>query len=296
MSFIVFTHTGLGIFRSQQLFPLRIALGDHHLVSICVQLEIWIKKDALFFARTYIRTLILDMKELSNLRILLVQIRRDPSVVPSERRDFLECSHLSEEQLETLDVFRRPDFSPHIIDDYDAMMIGGLSDDDSDQIALPSFFNPILEPMFSLMQRAIEKKIPSLLSCGGFMLASDLVGARVIIDPDQSELGVYPISLTQDAQSDILLRSLPSTFEAVSGHIKSTIDLPDHCVSLAFSQRCQIHGFKVVNAPFYAFQFHPEITCENLKARIEAYKDKYFTNDEAYQAFINMSFNTENCQ
>ena len=214
-------------------------------------------------------------------------------MLPAERHEFVKLSQLQEDQITTLDVFRHPEFAPDLVDQYDALLIGGLSDDDSEQIALPDAFDPFIQQLMALMQRAIDRKIPSLLSCGGFMLASELVGARVVIDPAQAELGMYDITLTPAALQDPLFAGFPSSFHAVSGHIKSTVDLPESCFRLAYSERCQTHGFKVTLAPFYAFQFHPEISCENLVARVSAYREKYFDSEEAYLEFIQMSGSTE---
>ncbi len=78
------------------------------------------------------------------LKILLVQIRSDQSLLPAERKEFVHFSGLMEEQITTLDVFRTPDFQPRIIDGYDALMMGGLSDDSSDEVELPDIFHPFI--------------------------------------------------------------------------------------------------------------------------------------------------------
>lgn len=223
----------------------------------------------------------------------MIQIRSNANLLPAERKEFVKFSGLKEEQIITLDVFRNPYFKPGIIDDFDALMIGGLSDDDSTKIKLPDSFLPFTRSLNDLIFRAIDKKIPSLLSCGGFMIASMILGAEVIIDPDKEEMGVYDIYLTTTARKDELLGSLPPVFKAVSGHVKSTINLPETCIHMAFSDRCPIHGFKIKNAPFYAFQFHPEITCADLQSRVEAYKEKYFTSEEEYRNFISLSESTD---
>lgn len=232
------------------------------------------------------------MKRKKSLKILLVQIREDMEMLPAERKEFVFFSGLREDQITTWDVFRNPDFNPGLLDSYDGLFVGGLSDDASDQLELPVVFQPFLSSLNGLMLRAINKKIPALLSCGGFMLASTLLGGKVAIDPSQAELDVVNIHLTGEAERDPLFKNFPNIFSAVSGHIKSTIHLPDRCVLLARSPRCQVHGFKVRDAPFYAFQFHPEITCDDLKARVVAYKDKYFTSDAHFHQFIQMDGDT----
>jgi GMP synthase (glutamine-hydrolysing) len=232
------------------------------------------------------------MQKIKPIQVLLVQIRKDPALIQAERNGFVEFSGLSEDQFITLDVYRNPAFSPDMALDYDALMIGGLSDDHSHIVDLPSHFVPFIDNVYALMKRAIDIKMPSLLSCGGFMLASMMLGANVVIDPEQAELGVYPISLTREAKHDVLFKDFPDTFNAVSGHIKSTINLPSSCMHLAYSDRCRVHGFRVKEAPFYAFQFHPEVKCDDLKDRIEAYKDKYFETEASYRAFIDLMRDT----
>ena len=230
--------------------------------------------------------------DVTTLRILLIQIRKDPFALPAEKAGFVSLSGLSDHNFVVLDVFREPDFTSAILDDFDAFMIGGLSDDPSDSLEIPEYFNPWIDNLFALMKYAIKIKKPGLLSCGGFMLASIMLGAEVLIDPDQQELGIYDIFLTDEAQKDPLFAQFPSSFKAVSGHIKTTNTVPERCSLLAYSRRCGVHGIKVIGAPFYAFQFHPEVRCADLQARIKLYKEKYFDKEEAYQQFIDLMDDT----
>lgn len=226
------------------------------------------------------------------IQILLIQMRKDQSALLPERRSFVSLSGLDDRQFTTLDVFRRPDFSPRIIDLYDAIIIGGLSDDPSDSVEMPPHLFPFIENLQALMLYAIQKKKPSLLSCGGFMIASVVLGSSITLDPALAELGVYDIELTGHARLDPLFRGLPSRFKAVSGHQKSTVNVPAGCELLAYTKKCPVHAFKAREAPFYAFQFHPEIRCEELKARVELYKEKYFASDEDYEAFLGLMADT----
>jgi len=220
--------------------------------------------------------------------ILLVQIREDPEALKPERKSFVELSGLTDEHFHTLDVYRKPFFDPQIIDSYDAMIIGGMSDDPSDTLELSEDQFPFMASLNALIGYAIQIRKPSLLSCGGFMIASAALGGEIAIVPEYNELGVYDIHLTREGKHDILFRDYPASFPAVSGHIKSTIRLPRDCVLLASSDRCPIHAFKAINAPFYAFQFHPEIRCEELEDRVRTYKHKYFDDDAAYEKFISL--------
>lgn len=228
----------------------------------------------------------------TNIRLLLIQMRKDPDMLLPERQSFVSLSGLEDEHFSTLDVFRQPDFAPQIIDRFDALIIGGLSDDPSDSVEMPPEVFPFIENLQGLMLHAIKIKKPAFLSCGGFMIASIALGGAVTLDPAFAELGVYDIQLTEAALRDPLFQDFPPRFKAVSGHQKSTVAVPAGCDLLAYTQKCPVHAFKVRQAPFYAFQFHPEIRCEELRARVELYKDKYFTNEEAYQAFIRLMADT----
>jgi GMP synthase (glutamine-hydrolysing) len=225
-------------------------------------------------------------RPVNDLRFLLVQIRKDPDVLAPERAGFIELSGLAGRQVTTLDVYRQPQFSPSILEEYDALMIGGLSDDPSDSLQLPRERFPFLENLQMLIRQAVHLKKPSLLSCGGFMIASEILGASVVIDPAREELGVYTITLTEGSRRDPLFIGFPRSFKAVSGHIKSTLTTPPGCTLLASSERCPVHAFTVEGAPFYAFQFHPEIRCEQLQARVERYREKYFKTEAEYRRFI----------
>ena len=176
-------------------------------------------------------------KNISGLRLLLIQLRKDPGMLPAERRGFVELSGLEPRQLETLDVYRRPQFAPEIIDPYDAVIIGGLSDDPSDSVAMTQEQFPFIDSLRALIRYAVRQKKPGLLSCGGFMIASVELGAEVVIDPERAELGIVTIELTDSGKADPLFAGFPDR-------------------------------------------------CEELKARVERYKNKYFKAEKAYRDFL----------
>lgn len=209
-----------------------------------------------------------------------------------ERRSFVALSGLRDEQFVELDVFRRTTFPPQVIDPYDGLVIGGLSDDPSDSIEMSPDIFPFIESLQGLMLYAIKTRKPSLLSCGGFMVASVALGGAIVLDPARAELGVYDIHLTEAARRDPLFWDYPASIKAVSGHQKSTVDTPEGCELLAYSEGCPIHAFKARGAPFYAFQFHPEIRCEELYARVALYKDKYFDAEEDFDRFVSLMADT----
>ncbi|MDX1665792.1 MAG: hypothetical protein R3350_01110 [Saprospiraceae bacterium] len=231
-------------------------------------------------------------KRRSSLRVLLLQMRMDRNMLSAERQGFLKFSGLEDHQLESLDLFRQPEFSPELIHAYDAVFIGGISDDPSQSLQLPPAQFPFINNLKAMIRLILECKKPAFLSCGGFMIASRLMGARVVIDPEMQEMGIYDIKLTKEGKADPIFRGFPPSFKAVSGHQKSTLEAPAGCSRLAFSDRCPVQAFRHNSFLFYAFQFHPEIETRALKSRVEAYREKYFDSREAYEAFINLMDDT----
>ena len=231
-------------------------------------------------------------KPLQELKILLIQLRKDREALPAEQKGFVSLSGLREDQFEILDVYREPGFPAGIIDRYDGIMVGGLSDDPSNSTEVSPRIFPFLESFHALLSRMVELNKPGLLSCGGFMLASVLLGGRIAIDPGKSELGIVSIRLSEEGSKDPLLRETPEIFKAVSGHIKSTVQLPPDSRLLAFSEKCPVHAFRINSAPVYAFQFHPEITCADLESRVARYKDKYFSSEQEYLDFLTLMDDT----
>jgi GMP synthase (glutamine-hydrolysing) len=233
-----------------------------------------------------------DFKPLQDLKILLIQLRKDLNALPAEQKGFIELSGLREDQFEILDAYRKTNFTANVIDEFDGIMVGGLSDDPSDSVEVTSHVFPFLGSFRQALDRMVKSDKPGLLSCGGFMLASVILGGRIEIDPQKSELGVVSIYLTELGKRDPLLKGSQGSFKAVSGHIKSTVLLPPNSGLLAYSDKCPVHAFRINSAPVYAFQFHPEITCADLESRVEHYKDKYFDSHDDYVEFLNLMDDT----
>jgi len=84
-------------------------------------------------------------------------------------------------------------------------------------------------------------------------------------------VGLVRVALTPPGRRDPLLRDLPDTFDAFTGHKEAISKLPGHAVLLASSAACPVQAFRF-GANVYATQFHPELDAEGLCTRIEVYK------------------------
>lgn len=99
-------------------------------------------------------------------------------------------------------------------------------------------------------------------------------------------MGLYPMQLTAAAREDLLFHDLPQRFLALSGHKERALTLPSEAVLLAASDRCPYHALTLPGKPFYGFQFHPELTQEDLAARITRYQTRYLEHEDQLEEIL----------
>lgn len=215
------------------------------------------------------------MKKREELKVLHMRIRKDDLVKQEEALQFRLHSGLSEDQFTIWSVFDEPDMDPHEILKYDALVMGGSSDDPPDATILDEENYPFIKSAFPMLRLAREKKIPVFGACMGFLLTLQAFDTEIIFDYDNIEMGFYPIYLTDAGKQDPLLSGVDSGFYGVSCHKKRAKDIPEDTELLAYSDQCPIHAFKFKDAPYYAFQFHPELSDDALIKLFDAYKDRY---------------------
>lgn len=212
---------------------------------------------------------------LSTLRVLLLQIRDNPQVCIEEHQSFAAYSGLALDQIDVLNVFQRPVFTPAVVDTYQALFIGGASDSVLDNPDRP--YRPACE---ALLRHCIEVGMPVFASCFGFQLAVQVLGGEIRRDGEDFEMGTLPISLSSAAADDPVFQGVPEGFLAVSVHKDLAPTAPLGCETLAYTARC-CHAFRVKGKPFWAFQFHPEVDRKTLVERLTAYRAHY-TRGEAH--------------
>lgn len=219
----------------------------------------------------------------AKLHILYLQIRDDQVTRREELQEFARHGQLDEKQFAVLNVFDQPNFAPDYADTYDAVFVGGSSDA---SVLKPDQY-PFVQSAKQLLKHCVDQAIPVFASCFGFQLGVEALGGKVIHDPKNMEMGIYPMQLTSVASEDRLFSDTPDQFLVVSGHKERAFKLPPHTQLLAFTERCPYHAFKVMDKPFYGFQFHPEVDHHDLAARITRYQDRYLETDGALQAILN---------
>jgi GMP synthase (glutamine-hydrolysing) len=109
-------------------------------------------------------------------------------------------------------------------------------------------------------------------ACLGVQLLASSLGARVHAG-ETPEVGVLPVTLTDEGAADAVLSGLPRDFPTLQWH-GDTFDLPDGAVRLAGSPAYPNQAFRWGRAA-YGVQFHLEVTGGMARewAQVPAYVD-----------------------
>lgn len=135
-----------------------------------------------------------------------------------------------------------------------------------------------LKPEKQFINQAIKQDKLVLGICLGAQLIADVLGAAVYQN-EYKEIGIFPLSLSQEAQSQELFADKSITdFNVIHWH-GDTFDLPQGGKLLASSQSCRNQAF-VYNQKVFGLQFHLEMTRQSLteiikNCRHELVIDKY---------------------
>jgi GMP synthase (glutamine-hydrolysing) len=125
---------------------------------------------------------------------------------------------------------------------------------------------PWLVPEKRWIEQVIHQEKVILGICLGAQLIADVLGAKVVTNPDQ-EIGWFPVELTQVAQTSPVLHGLPTQFNAFHWH-GDTFELPAGAVHIAQSQGCHNQAF-LCDQRILALQFHLEATPSSVQALLD---------------------------
>ena len=214
-------------------------------------------------------------RTVSQLKVLLLQIRDGEQVRQEELQSFAEYCGLGIHQIDVLNVFDTPEFEAAAADEYDALLVGGASEAN---VLLPEQY-PFVENCQRLIARCADTSKPVFASCFGFQLAVLALGGAILHRENDFEMGTVPISLTDSVWQDPIFRDTPDNFYAVSVHKQYAEVVPSCCTVLAQTEQC-IHAFRLKDKPFWAFQFHPEVDKKILVERLTFYKSHYTDGDD----------------
>lgn len=226
-------------------------------------------------------------KSRSELRILLMQIRQETETRIEELESFAQFCDLSTEQFGILNVFDQPHFDEEVLNGFDALFVGGSSEA---SVLEPDHY-PFVESAQALLRECIQMKFPVFASCFGHQLAVMALGGEIVRAEGEFEMGTIPINLRDAAKKDLLFEDTPDDFLAVSVHRELNTKIPEGCIELAYTDVC-CHSLKVIDAPFWTTQFHPEVDLDVLIRRLTLFRDKYTENADHLQEVLDNSEET----
>jgi len=211
-------------------------------------------------------------------RLLLVQIRQPGPVRREEVESFARHGGLDPDRIDVLNVFDTPRFPASAADGYDALLVGGASE----ATVLDPAAYPFVPHIVDLLRAAIDARRPTFASCFGYQAAVVGLGGTIVRDKDDFEMGTLPLRVTPEAADDPLFADTPDGFLAVTCHQERADAAPAGTTSLAYTAACH-HSFRVDGAPFWAFQFHPELDRQRFVERLGVFRDQYTEHDDHYE-------------
>lgn len=202
------------------------------------------------------------------LRVRLIQIRERPDVLAEEAESFRERTGLRADQFAITNAVREP-LSPQILDDVDAVMIGGAG-----AYSVTQTYG-WTQSLLDVCHACADRDLPLFGSCWGHQFIARAFGGTVISDPERSEMGTHSVDVTEAGTLDPLFSTLPSSFGAQMGHQDRVSVLPDGAIELARNDRAPYQAFRLADRPIYGTQFHSELNVETERGRLIAYRDHY---------------------
>lgn len=125
---------------------------------------------------------------------------------------------------------------------------------------------PYLKDEIELTKQAIQANKIVLGICLGAQIIGLALGAKAEVSP-YKEIGIYPITLHNNAQSDPLFSKFPNEFNVMHWH-SDMPGLAQEAVLLAQSEGCPRQIFRYGDR-VYGFQCHMELTEELINAMAE---------------------------
>lgn len=130
--------------------------------------------------------------------------------------------------------------------------------------------DPYLKDEMTLITQAIVKDKIVLGFCLGAQLIGEALGGKTTRSSEK-EVGVYPLSLTEEGLRDPVLEGFPKSFLAIHWHNDMPGETKDSVI-LAHSQGCPRQILRYTSK-VYGFQCHLEITKEGIQEMIKACPD-----------------------
>jgi GMP synthase (glutamine-hydrolysing) len=201
---------------------------------------------------------------------VLLSIRAEDAAADNEYESFLSLGGLEERDLLRVRLEQRP-LGDVDLASWSGILLGGGPFNYSDQEERKSPVQRRVETdLRHLLDVVVAEDFPFLGACYGVGALGSHQGALVSRDFGEA-VGSVRVMLTAQGRGDPLLRELPASFDAFTGHKEGIGQLPGSAILLATSATCPVQAFRV-GSNVYATQFHPEMDADALCTRIDVYK------------------------
>ena len=185
-----------------------------------------------------------------------------------EHQWFVEAARLRADHLTLHSMMSGPP-SASSLAKYDAIFFGGsgafsVLDD-----------TPWIRTSIETLLRVVDARVPAYASCFGFQGLAIALDGEVIHDEEHTEMGSTEVFLTEAGAQDSLFAKLPPRFWVQEGHHDRVSRVPKAVEMIVGGDFCFEQAFRVRGAPFWASQFHPELTVQKTIDRFHHYADYY---------------------
>lgn len=210
-------------------------------------------------------------------RILVIQFRKNTNAKRQEQA-CIEREAGVYVELEYVDGFDDTidwHFPEVIMERYSGVILGGSGDfdfdgnrDEHDESRKVSYeLLGMLRPLFRYL---FDNDVPTLGICYGHQLLGAFAGAQVKYDSEQRKTKSHEVKLMVDKHDYFLFTDLPDSFPAQYGH-KDVLDrVPEGAVLLMNGgDSCKVSALRYKNN-IYTTQFHPELSYDDMVARMKA--------------------------
>lgn len=210
-------------------------------------------------------------------KILCIQFRKNPTSVEQEQAAFVrEAGVYAEvEFVSMLDGAVDWTDPTALMAPYQGLILGGSGDFDfdgkraDDDPAKASSYK-FLKQLTPLFQYLFEHDVPTLGVCYGHQLLGAFAGAQVRYDDNQRKTRSHEVKLMVDKHDYFLFADLPDAFYAQYGHKDALDRVPDGAVLLMNGgDECKVSALRY-KKNIYTTQFHPELTYEDMVARMNS--------------------------
>ncbi|MFH1392411.1 MAG: type 1 glutamine amidotransferase [bacterium] len=164
------------------------------------------------------------------------------------------------------------DFIPDI-QVYQGIIIGGGPMSVNEINKIDFFVRELL-----LIESALHEGKPIFGICLGAQLLTYMLGGRV--GKTFWRKGFMDVVLTDEANHDLILRHISKSFPTFQHHQDEIVALPANTVVTITSNNCKVEGFRMVDQPIWAVQFHPEIGIAKAKQILGLADDKQLSLQE----------------